>query len=61
MSLSVQRSVLESFRFNGKNIRAVHVPELGEWLVGIVFQGQLGMLMTIMAEEQLKSMYLKNL
>ena len=25
MSLSVQRSVLESFKFNGKNIRAVHV------------------------------------
>ena len=28
MSLSVQRSVVESFRFNGKNIRAVHVPGL---------------------------------
>ena len=28
ISLSVQRSVVESFRFNGKNIRAVHVPGL---------------------------------
>ena len=35
MSLSVQRSGLESFSFNGKNIRAVHVPGLGECLVGI--------------------------
>ena len=35
MSLSVQHSVVESFSFNGKNIRAVHVPGLGECLVGI--------------------------
>ena len=35
MSLSVQRSVVEPFKFNGKNIRAVHVPGLGECLVGI--------------------------
>ena len=35
MSLSVQRSVLESFSFNGKNIRAVHAPGLGEYLIGI--------------------------
>ena len=35
MSLSVQRSGLESFSFNGKNIRAVQVPGLGECLVGI--------------------------
>ena len=35
MSLSVQRSVVESFSFNGKNIRSVNVPGLGECLVGI--------------------------
>ena len=35
MSLSVQRSVVESFSFNGKNIRVVHLPGLGECLVGI--------------------------
>ena len=35
MSLSVQHSVVESFSFNGKNIRVVHVPGLGECLVGI--------------------------
>ena len=35
MSLSVQSSVLEPFRFNDKNIRAAHVPGLGECLVGI--------------------------
>ena len=35
MSLSVQHSVVESFSFNGKNIRAVHVPGLGECPVGI--------------------------
>ena len=34
MSLSVHRSVAESFSFNGKNIRAVHVPDFGECLVG---------------------------
>ena len=33
MSLSVQRSVVESFSFNGKNIRAVHVPDVGQCLV----------------------------
>ena len=35
MSLSVQRSVVESFSFMGKNMRSVHVPDLGECLVGI--------------------------
>ena len=35
MSLSVLRSVAESFKFNGKNVRAVHVPGLRECLVGI--------------------------
>ena len=35
MSLSVQHSDVESFSFNGKNIRVVHVPGLGECLVGI--------------------------
>ena len=35
MSLSVHRAGLESFSFNGKNIRAVQVPGLGECLVGI--------------------------
>ena len=33
MSLSVQRSVVESFSFNGKNIRDVHVPGVGQFLV----------------------------
>ena len=33
MSLSVQRLVVESFSFNGKNIRAVHVPDVGQCLV----------------------------
>ena len=35
MSLSVQRSVVESFKFNNKNIRAVHIPDMGGCLVGI--------------------------
>ena len=35
MSLLVQHSVLESFRFNDKNKRAVHVLGMGECLVGI--------------------------
>ena len=32
MSLSVQRSVVESFSFNGKNVRSVHVPDVGQSL-----------------------------
>ena len=35
MSLSVQRSTVESFSFYGKNIRTVHVPGLGKCPVGI--------------------------
>ena len=35
MSLSVQRSLVESFKFNNKIIRAVHVPDMGGCLVGI--------------------------
>ena len=35
MSLSVQHPVVESFSFRGKNVRSVHVPDLGECLVGI--------------------------
>ena len=35
MSLPVQRSVVESFSFRGKNVQSVHVPDLGECFVGI--------------------------
>ena len=35
MSLLVQRSVVESFSFNGKTVQSVHAPDLGECLVGI--------------------------
>ena len=35
MSLSVQRLVVESFSFRGENVQSVHVPDLGECLVGI--------------------------
>ena len=42
MSLSVQHSVVESLSFNGKNIRAVHVPSLGECLVGIDVSREIG-------------------
>ena len=35
MSLSVQRSVVESFSFGGENMQSVHVPSMGECLVGI--------------------------
>ena len=35
MSLSVQHSVVESFSFRGKNVRFVHVPDLGKCFVGI--------------------------
>ena len=35
ISLSVQRSVVVSFSFRGKNVRSVHVPDLGECLVAI--------------------------
>ena len=33
MSLSVQRSVVESFNFNGKNVRPVYVKDVGQSLV----------------------------
>ena len=35
MSLSVQRSVVESFNFNGKNRRVVHIKNVGQCFVGI--------------------------
>ena len=35
MSLSVQRPVVESFKFNSKNIRTAHLPGLGKRPVGI--------------------------
>ena len=35
MALLVERSVVESFSFNGRNVWSVHVPDLGERLVGI--------------------------
>ena len=35
MPLLVQHSVVESFSFRGKNVRSVHVPDLGECLVGL--------------------------
>ena len=35
MSLSVECSVVESFRFNGKNIRVVHIKNVGQCFVGI--------------------------
>ena len=33
MILSVQRSVVESFSFNRKNVSSVHVPDVGQCLV----------------------------
>ena len=33
MSLSVQRSVVESFNFNSKNVRPVYVKDVGQSLV----------------------------
>ena len=33
MSLSVQRSVVESFNFNGKHVRSVYVKDVGQCLV----------------------------
>ena len=35
MALLVERSVVESFSFNGRNVRSVHVPDLGVRLVDI--------------------------
>ena len=35
MSLSVQHSVVESFKFNDKNIRVVHIKNVGQCFVGI--------------------------
>ena len=35
VTLSIQRSIVESFKFNCKNIRAVHVPGLRQCLVDI--------------------------
>ena len=35
MSLSVQRSAIKSFSFRSKNVQSVHVPGMGECLVGI--------------------------
>ena len=42
MSLSVQHSAVESFSFRGKNVRSVHVPGLGECLVGIDMSRAIG-------------------
>ena len=33
ISLSVQRSVVESFNFNGKHVRSVYVKDVGQYLV----------------------------
>ena len=33
MSLSIQKSVVEQFNFNGKNVRSIHVQESGECLI----------------------------
>ena len=33
MNLSVQRSVVESFKFNGKHVRSVYVKDVGQCLV----------------------------
>ena len=35
MSLSVQCSVVESFKFNGKNIRVAKIKNVGQCFVGI--------------------------
>ena len=35
MSLSVQCSVVESFKFNGKNIRVVQIKNMGQCFEGI--------------------------
>ena len=35
MSLSAQRSLVESFKFNDKNIRVVHIKNVGQCFVGI--------------------------
>ena len=35
MSLSVQRSVVESFKFNDKKVRVVHIKNVGQCFVGI--------------------------
>ena len=42
MSLSVQRSVVKSFSFRGKNVRPMHVPDLGECHVGIEVSRAIG-------------------
>ena len=33
MSFSVERSVIESFNFNGKHVRSVYVKDVGQCLV----------------------------
>ena len=33
MSLFIQRSVVEQFNFNGKNVRSVYVKDVGQCLV----------------------------
>ena len=33
MSLSDQRSVVESFNFNGKHVRSIYVKDVGQFLV----------------------------
>ena len=33
MSLSVQRSIVESFNFNGKHVRSVYIKDVGQCLV----------------------------
>ena len=35
MSLSVHRSVVESFKFNGKNIMVVHIKNVGHCFVSM--------------------------
>ena len=61
MSLSVQRSALESFSFRRKNVQSMHVPDLGEYLVGIDVPRAIGYADDNNGRRELKGMYLKNI
>ena len=61
MSLSVQCSVVDQFSFKGKMCVLCMFQAWESILWALMSQERLGMLMTIMAREQLKGMHLKNI
>ena len=56
MSLSAHRLVVESFKFNDKNIRIVHIKNVDQYFVGIDVSRALVMMMMTTPGEWFKNM-----